>query len=597
MSFRAPIAEIVFTIRHIAGLDETIETSGNDDLSADMVEAILSEAARFTEDELDPISRIGDQAGCRLENGAVTTPPGWKEVYRRWREAGWNGVSAPAEWGGQNLPIVVHMALQELWNAGSAAFAVGPILTAGAIEALTAHASETLKQRYLPNLVAGTWMATMNLTEPQAGSDLGALRARAERAEDGTYRIFGQKIFITFGEHDFTENIVHLVLARLPDAPAGTAGISLFLVPKFIPDENGAPAERNDLVCAGIETKLGLHGSPTCTMIYGDSGEGATGWVVGEEHRGLAAMFTMMNNARLTIGVQGVGVATRAYDRALAYAHERRQGRAPGASGDRMSLIVEHPDVQRDLMRMKSLNAAARAITYSCAHATDMSRRGPEEIRGSWADRASLLTPVAKAFSTDAGVEVASLGIQVHGGTGYIEETGAAQDLRDARIFPIYEGTNGIQAIDLVTRKLRLGDGAAVRQLIDEFANTAKDVAALNRSDFGHMGARLLAATADLAITTEFLLGALAEKRTADALAAATPYLRLFGLATGGMFLAKGALHAANQDDGSGWVALARFFAESMVGETAALAGTIIESADGLRKAAAAHLLPAGSSA
>jgi acyl-CoA dehydrogenase len=590
MGLRAPIAEIVFTMRHIAGLDEIIATSKFTELSVDMVEAIVSEAARFAEDELDQISRVGDRVGCRLENGTVTTPPGWKETYRRWAKAGWNGVSAPAEWGGQNLPILVHAALQELWNAGSAAFAVGPILTAGAIEALNAHASDTLKERYLPNLVSGKWMATMNLTEPQAGSDLGALRARAERAGDGTYRIFGQKVFITFGEQDFTDNIIHLVLARLPDAPPGTAGISLFIAPKFVVADDGSLGERNDIVCAGIEHKLGLHGSPTCTMVYGESGKGATGWLVGEEHRGLAAMFTMMNNARLTIGIQGVGVATRAYDRAQAYAQERRQGHAPGASGDQMSLIVEHPDVQRDLLRMKSLNAGARAIAYSCAHAIDMSRRGPEGTRSAWADRASLLTPVAKAFSTDIGVEVASLGIQVHGGTGYIEDTGAAQDLRDARIFPIYEGTNGIQAIDLVTRKLRLGDGDAVRRLIDEFAQVAKEAAAINRGDFGQMGGLLLAATADLAVSTEFLARAVAEKRLADALAGATPYLRLFGLTAGGALLAKGALHAANQDEDASWIALARFFAETMVGETASLACTVTEGADGLRRAAEFHL-------
>jgi alkylation response protein AidB-like acyl-CoA dehydrogenase len=578
-------------MRHIAGLDAMLAAGGFGDLSADMVEAIFTEAGRFAEEELDPINRGGDREGCRLKDGRVTTPAGWKEAYRRWREAGWNGVSARAEWGGQELPVMVHAAASEIWNAGAAAFAAGPMLTMGAIEALEAHASDHLKKTYLPNLVAGIWMATMNLTEPQAGSDLNAIRTRAERAGDGTYRIFGQKIFITYGEHDLTDNIIHLVLARLPDAPAGTGGISLFLVPKFLVNEDGSLGGRNDLVCAGIEHKLGLHGSPTCTMVYGDGGKGAIGYVVGQEHRGLAAMFTMMNIARLTVGIQGIGVAARACDRAVAYAKERRQGRAPGAGRDTMSPIVEHPDVQRDLLRMKALTAASRAIAYSCAHAIDMGRRGPAAERGAWGERASLLTPVAKAFSTDAGVEVSSLGIQVHGGTGYIEETGAAQYLRDARIFAIYEGTNGIQAIDLVTRKLRLSEGATFRRLLDEYAAIAAEVASLNRADFGRMGGHLIAAAKHLGATSEYLATALAEGRLKDALAGATPYLRLFGLTAGGSLLAKGALRAAAAGDGAGWIALARFFAETMLDETAALAASVTGGADGLSQAAEAHLL------
>ena len=591
MSFRIPVDEIAFTMRHIAGLDAMLAAGGFDDLSVDMVEAILAEASRFAEEELDPINRGGDRIGCRLEDGRVTTPPGWKEAYRRWREAGWNGVSARAEWGGQELPVMVHAAASEIWNAGAAAFAAGPMLTMGAIEALEIHASEELKKTYLPKLVSGVWMATMNLTEPQAGSDLGAVRTRAERADDGSYRIFGQKIFITYGEHDLTDNIVHMVLARLPDAPTGTGGISLFLVPKFLVNDDGSLGERNDLICAGIEHKLGLHGSPTCTMVYGDSGKGAKGFLVGEEHRGLAAMFTMMNIARLTVGIQGIGVAARAYDRALAYARERRQGRAPGTARDAMSPIVEHPDVQRDLLRMKALTAASRAIAYSCAHAIDMSRRGPAAERGAWGERASLLTPIAKAFSTDAGVEVASLGIQVHGGTGYIEETGAAQHLRDARIFAIYEGTNGIQAIDLVMRKLRLSEGEAIERLIEEFAGIAGEVSAINRADFGRMGAHLTAAIKHLAASGEYLAAALSANKLREALAGATPFLRLFGLTAGGTLLAKGALKSAASENGAAWIALARFFAETMLDETAALSATVTEGAAGLDQAAAAHLL------
>jgi acyl-CoA dehydrogenase len=590
MGFRAPLADILFTMRHVADLDGVVSAGGSPELSSDMIEAILEAAGDFAETGLDAINRDGDRIGCVLTDGAVTTPPGWRETYRAFAEAGWNGVTASAEWGGQGLPVMVHAALQELWNAGAASFAVGPMLTMSAIEAIEAHATKDLKALYLPKLVAGTWMATMNLTEPQAGSDVGALRSRAERAGDGTYRIFGQKIFITYGEHDLAENIIHLVLARLADAPPGTGGISLFLVPKFLPDGNGAPGERNDLVCAGIEHKLGLHGSPTCTMSYGDKGDGAVGWLVGEENRGLAAMFTMMNIARLTVGVQGIGIAARAFDRALAYAHERTQGRAVGAPAGTASPIVEHPDVQRDLLRMKSLTMASRAVAMLCAEAIDRSRLAPAAERGFWAERASLLTPIAKAFSTDAGIEVASLGIQVHGGAGYIEETGAAQYLRDARIFPIYEGTNGIQAIDLVTRKLRLRDGKAVDELLAEFGAIVEKAAALNRPEFNVIAARLREALAALAGATDFLLRAQADGRMTTALVGATPYLRLFGLTAGGALLAKGALHAVVEGQ-DGWIAIARFFAETMLGETASLARTVIEGAESLEKAAGSHLL------
>jgi alkylation response protein AidB-like acyl-CoA dehydrogenase len=586
MAFQAPIAEIAFTLKAIAGLQPAMEAGLFGDLGAETVDAILAEAGRFASEDLAPLNRVGDKIGAKLADGKVTTAPGWRDVYRRWADAGWNGLAAPEAWGGQGLPTLLNTAVNELWNSGAASFAAGPMLTAGAIEALDAHASRELKEKYLPKLVSGEWMATMNLTEPQAGSDLAAIRSRAERAGDGTYRIFGQKIFITYGEHDLTDNIIHMVLAKLPDAPPGTGGISLFLVPKFIPKADGSAGERNDVVCAGIEHKLGLHGSPTCTMIFGDKGSGAVGWLVGEEHRGLAAMFTMMNLARLTVGIQGIGVAARAFDQALAYAHERRQGRAPGAAKGEMSPIVRHPDVQRDLLRMKALTAAARAIAYSCAFAIDLSHRGPAAERARWADRASLLTPIAKAFSTDIGIEVASLGIQVHGGTGYIEETGAAQYLRDARIFAIYEGTNGIQAIDLVTRKLRLADGAAVQSLIDELSAIATEAAQSNRVDLGATGAHLTAAIARLGETTEWLTTALAQDRLTEALAGATPYLRLFGLTAGGTLLAKGALRAAADGaEGQDFAAMARFFAETVIDESAALAATVTGGSEALRLA------------
>jgi 3-(methylsulfanyl)propanoyl-CoA dehydrogenase len=591
MAYRAPVDEIAYTLRNIADLDAVLAARGSENqLAPELVDTILAGAGRFAESELDPINASGDRFGCVLTDGTVKTPPGWKEAYQRWTAGAWNGISVPAEWGGQDLPTMIGAAVAELWNAGSAAFALGPLLTTSAIEALQTHAAHDLKARYLPRLVSGDWMATMNLTEPQAGSDLGALATRAERCEDDTYRIFGHKVFISYGEHDLAENIVHLVLARLRDAPAGTAGISMFVVPKFLVNDNGALGERNNVRCVGIERKLGLHASPTCTMVFGDGDEGAIGWLVGEENRGLAAMFTMMNTARLSVGIQGVGVAARAYDRAVAFAHERRQGRAPGVMGEANSPIVEHPDVQRNLLTMKALTAAARAISYACAHALDMSRLSPAEEREQWADRTGLLTPIAKAFSTDVAITVASLGIQVHGGTGYIEETGAAQDLRDARIFGIYEGTNGIQAIDLVTRKLGLAAGAAVGRMIDDLGRTAGDAAAVNRDDFGQMGARLVAATERLSTATEYLTGAISEGRRAEALAGATPYLQLFGFTAGGVLLAKGALHAAAAGGGQQWISLARFFAENLVDETAGLLTRVVDGAPALGAAARTNL-------
>jgi acyl-CoA dehydrogenase len=584
--YRAPLEDITRTLNHVAGLAPMLEKGLVDGLSPDLVEAIVAEAGRFAAEEIAPLARIGDQQGARLEDGEVRTPSGWPELYRKWCEGGWNALAAPAEWGGQGLPMMLSVAALEMWNSAAMAFALGPTLTIGAVEALEKHASEELKNTYLEKLVSGEWMSTMNLTEPQAGSDLGALRTRAERAEDGTYRIFGQKIFITFGEHDFTDNIVHLVLARLPDAPAGTKGISLFLVPKFLVNADGSLGRRNDVFCASIEHKLGLHASPTCTMIYGDGkfGEapGAVGWLVGEEHRGLACMFTMMNNARLAVGMQGVAVAEAACQKALAFAKERRQGRAPGWSGEGMSPIAAHPDVKRMLMTMKALTQAARAIAYSCAHAVDMSRLAAPGERAHWQERANLLTPVAKAFPTDVGVEVASLGIQVHGGMGFIEETGAAALLRDARIAPIYEGTNGIQAIDLVTRKLPQSGGEHVRGFIAELRGDAERVRGASMPELGETAACLSAALDDLEETTEHLLRLLGEGALETALAGATIYLRLFALAAGGAMLARGAVSSGNADAAR----LARFLAENHLAETAALRRSVVDGAESLLTAA-----------
>jgi butyryl-CoA dehydrogenase len=566
MSYRAPVAEMAFVMRHVAGLDTGIAEGLYGDLTADLVGSVLEEAGRFAEDVIAPLNRVGDQHGTPLKDGAVTMPPGWKEAYAAWTAAGWNALSGPEEYGGQGLPTLVAAACSEIWNSAAMAFGLGPLLTIGAVEAVDKHGSPELKARYLGKLVSGEWTGTMNLTEPHAGSDLAVLRARAERAGDGSYRITGTKIFITYGEHDLTDNIVHLVLARLPDAPPGTRGISLFLVPKILPD-----GTRNDLRCAGIEHKLGIHGSPTCTMAYGDGG-GAVGWLIGEENRGLACMFTMMNNARLNVGLQGVAIAERAYQAALAYAGERRQGRAPGWTGEGMSPILEHADVQRMLLTMKAYTAASRAICYLTAASLDRARLCPDEAgRKRAGERASLLTPVAKAFSTDIGIEVASLGIQVHGGMGFVEEAGAAQHLRDARIAAIYEGTNGIQAIDLVLRKLPLAGGETVRAEIARLWSTVRKVTQKGGAGFGLTAPRLRGAVESLDRATSFLLAALAAGEQDKLQAAATPYLRLFGLARGGVALAEEALAAeaalaAGDNDPAqhGRIALCRFFAENL---------------------------------
>jgi alkylation response protein AidB-like acyl-CoA dehydrogenase len=585
MPYRAPVADIAFTLKHGAGLGPALARDG--ELGADDIDAVLEEAGRFATDVIAPLNAVGDRHGTPFKDGVVVTPPGWKEAYRAWAAAGWGAVSLPAEWGGQALPHALNAACIEMWNSASMAYGIGPVLTMGAAEALAAYGSEPLKRSYLKKLVSGEWMGTMELTEPQAGSDVGALRTKAERAADGSYRIVGQKIFITYGEHELTDNIIHFVLARLPDAPAGNRGISLFLVPKFLPNADGSLGHRNDLRAHSIEHKLGIHASPTCTMVYGDQG-GATGYLVGEENRGLACMFTMMNLARLAVGLQGVGIAERATQQALEYARERKQGRAVGASDAGSSPIIVHPDVKRMLMTMRALTRAARSICYATAGAIDRSRDDGDNGKAAQ-DRAALLTPVAKAFSTDIGIEVASLGIQVHGGMGYIEETGAAQHLRDARIAAIYEGTNGIQALDLVARKLPLEGGAVARTYLDELRRTAKAVQATNDPSFGQTGARLTEAIDSLDRATAWLLGKIG-KEPQSALAGATPYLRLFGHTAGGCMLADEALTALRLSDGDPMarVAIARFFAENIVVQASGLERAVTEGADSVNAADAA---------
>jgi len=576
MTYRAPVAEIAFMAKTF-GLDSLLKEGLAPELADDLADAVLEEAGKFATDRIAPLNQIGDQIGNRFEDGVVTTAPGWKETYRDWAEGGWNGLTAPSEHGGQALPQLLQTACSEMWTSASMAFMLGPMLTTGAVDALVAHGSEELKNIYLDRLVSGEWMGTMNLTEPHAGSDVGALKTRAERSSDGSYRISGQKIYITYGEHDLTDNIIHLVLARLPDAPQGTRGISLFLVPKFLVNADGTLGARNDVRCAGLEHKLGIHASPTCTMIYGDQG-GAVGYLIGEENRGLNCMFTMMNSARLGVGLQGVAIAERAYQLALAYASERKQGRALGSTADGMSAIIAHPDVRRMLMLMRSRTDAARAICYMTAAAMDRSHRetDPEKRKAS-EERAALLTPIAKAWSTDIGIEVASLGIQVHGGMGFIEGSGAAQHLRDARIAAIYEGTNGIQAIDLVTRKLPLSNGDAVRSLFGEMHATLNALKASNLPGFGASADKLSEAMAALEAATLWMAKALKE-RTEEALASATPYQTLFGTTLGGINLVRAAL----ADPSEKHIATARFFAEQIIPEAQSLSRTVTEGATAL---------------
>jgi 3-(methylsulfanyl)propanoyl-CoA dehydrogenase len=572
MSYRAPVADIAFTLKHAAGLKTALADGIYGDLDEETVDSVLAEAGRYASDVIAPLNSVGDKFGTPFKDGKVSTPPGWKDAYTAWAAAGWNGLAAPADWGGQDLPHALNAACIEMWNSASMAFGIGPVLTMAAIDALHAYGSDTLKKEYLGKLISGEWMGTMQLTEPQAGSDVGALRTKAERASGGTYRITGSKIFITYGEHDLTDNIIHFVLARLPDAPAGTKGISLFLVPKVMPD-----GTRNDVRAHSVEHKLGIHASPTCTMVYGDHG-GAVGFLIGEENKGMACMFTMMNRARLAVGLQGVGIAERATQQALVYARERKQGP--------VGAIIAYADVKRMLLTMRALTGAARAICYATGIAIDRSLRAKTDAARKGAhERASLLTPIAKAFSTDIGTEVASLGIQVHGGMGYIEETGASQHYRDARIAAIYEGTNGIQAIDLVTRKIPLEGGKVVALYIDELRRTVASIRSSNAPGFGEAAARLGEAVESLERATRWLNS----QRSSDAaLAGATPYLRLFGNAAGGCMLAEDALASLRAGDGAGRTALARFFAENIAIQASNLERSVTEGAESIIGAQAA---------
>ncbi|MGK8232593.1 acyl-CoA dehydrogenase [Roseovarius sp. MS2] len=551
MPYRAPVDEYRFLFDHIVGLSHVVDTDRFAEATPDMTAAILSEAARLCEEVLYPLQRSGDLHPAKLENGVVRTSPGYADGYRAIADGGWVSISAHPDHGGMGLPMTVTTAVNEMMSSACLSLQLNPLMTQGQIEALEHHASDHLKATYLPKLVSGAWAGTMNLTEPQAGSDVGALRSKAEPMGDGTYAVTGQKIYISWGDNDFTENVCHLVLARLPDGVPGTKGISLFLVPKFIPDENGAPGKRNSLKVVSLEHKMGLHGSPTAVMQY----DGAIGWLVGEAHDGMRAMFTMMNNARLGVGGQGIGVAEGAYQHALAYAMDRKQGRTPvqGGSGS----IIEHADVRRMLATMKADIFAARAIALACAQAIDMQTATDKPH---WAARAAFLTPIAKAFGTDTGIAVAEMGVQVHGGMGFIEETGAAQYSRDVRVTAIYEGTNGIQAMDLAARKLMDG-GEAAYALLDEIEAQAEAA----RASLPELAEPVWQAAESLREAVDWMLG---HQDLNQRFAGAAPFLRGFARVLGGHFHLKAALTEAGDGPRT---RLARFYITRLLPEHAGL--------------------------
>jgi len=539
----APIKDMRFVMDEIVGIRQVATLPGYEEATPDMADAILEEAAKFASGMLAPLNRIGDTQGCKLGENGVVTADGWRDAYRAYCEAGWNGLSAPTEFGGQGLPETIGIAVKEMFSSANLSFSLGPVLTGGAVAALLTCANEEQKSTYLGKMISGEWTGTMNLTEPDAGSDLALIRSRAEPQADGTYRIFGQKIFITYGDHDMTENIVHLVLARLPDAPAGVRGISLFLVPKILVNADGSLGAHNDAYCVSIEHKLGIHGSPTSVMAFGDRG-GAVGYLLGEANRGLEYMFIMMNEARMGVGLQGVALGERAYQQALTYARERKQGR-DAITGDALVTIDKHPDIRRMLMLMKSRVEACRAVTYYTAGLLDRAHAGidPDQKKRDLY-LAELLIPVVKGGGTEMGIDVTSLGIQVHGGMGFIEETGAAQYWRDSRITTIYEGTTGIQANDLIFRKLMRDHGATAKVAFGEIAATAKSLLASNRPELKAMGQRLHDALLAWTVCTEWVMSNVKSNLSA-VLTAAVSYLNLSVIVCGGWMMGKAALAAA----------------------------------------------------
>ncbi|GLQ06534.1 acyl-CoA dehydrogenase [Sneathiella chinensis] len=582
----APLKDMRFVLNNIVDLEGLSQIDTFSHAESDVVDAVLEEAAKLSGNVLSPLNWSGDQEKTSVKDGVVTSPAGWRDAYQQFAEGGWNGISAPEEFGGGGMPQAVSLATVEMWNSANLAFALCPLLTQGAIESLIAHGTEEQKNKYLEKLVTGEWTATMNLTESHAGSDVGALRTKAEPAEDGSWRISGQKIFITYGEHELAENIIHLVLARTPGSPAGTKGISLFIVPKYLVNDDGSLGERNDLQCVSLEEKIGIHASPTAVMSYGDNG-GCIGYLIGGENNGMACMFTMMNNARLGVGTQGLAIAERAYQKAVEYALERRQGRAVGTPKGESAPIVRHADVRRMLMTMKSQIEAMRCLIYLNGESLDKGHNHPDPAtRQSALDLAELLTPLSKAWSTDLGVELSSTAVQIHGGMGFIEETGVGQFYRDSRILPIYEGTNGIQALDLVGRKLALRGGEPVRNLLSEMAHYAEEMRG-NDEGLNGIARQLDAAVTALKDATDWMYSNAPNDPNA-APAGATPYLRMFATTVGGYLLAKSAVKArtlldagdSDTDFLNGKITTARFFAAQILPQVAGLLGPVTEGAD-----------------
>jgi acyl-CoA dehydrogenase len=592
--YHAPLKEMRFVLTELAGLEQVSKLPGFEEAAPDVVMAILDEAAKFANEVLDPLNVVGDREGARrLDDGTVRTPSGFKDAYKQYCANGWNGLTKNPDFGGQGLPQLVSTAVEEMWHAANLAFDLCPMLTQGAIEAIELVGTEEQKQRFLPKLVSGEWAGTMNLTEAQAGSDLAAVRTRAVPQPDGSFKLYGQKIFITYGEHDYTDNIIHLVLARTPTAPEGVKGISLFIVPKFLVNADGSIGARNDVQCISLEHKLGIHASPTAVLAYGDHG-GAVGYLVGEENRGLEYMFIMMNLARFSVGLEGVGIAERAYQRAAAYAKERVQGR-PVGSEKGTGTIIDHPDVRRMLLSMRAQTEAMRAIAYVTAAALDNAHHHPEaEARKRHQAFAELMIPIVKGWCTETAQEIAYTGVQVHGGMGYIEETGAAQHYRDARIITIYEGTTGIQANDLIGRKTARDGGKMALSVIAEMRALDGELARQSGAEFAAIRTQLAAAALALKEAVEWIAVTYGKDARA-AHAASVPYLKLWGITAGGWQMARAAIAAARHlADGKGEadfyrakIATARFYADYFLPQTVALKHSIVTAGESVLALAA----------
>ena len=577
-TYTAPLKDMRFVLNELAGLSEVARLPGCEEATPDTVDAILEEAARFASEVLDPLNRSGDEEGSKWADGEVRTPKGFREAYRKFAEGGWNALPFEPDWGGQGLPKLVATPVDEMWTSANMSFSLCPLLTQGAVHALALRGAGELQQTYIPKMVAGEWTGTMNLTEPQAGSDLALVKTRAVREGDH-YRISGQKIFITYGEHDLTRQIVHLVLARTPEAPEGTKGISLFVVPKYLVKPDGSLGERNGARCASLEHKLGIHASPTAVMIF----DQAVGYLVGEENRGLETMFIMMNAARFGVGLEGVAIAERAFQRALAFSKERLQGR--DLAGGRTVPIIRHPDVRRMLMLMKSQTEAMRALAYVVAAALDFANRAPEEgVKKRSQAFVDLMIPIVKGWSTETGIEIASLGVQVHGGMGFVEETGAAQYLRDARITTIYEGTTGIQAMDLVGRKIAREGGATAKAWLEELRGFDAELARSENPDVQSLRGSLAAGVRAFADCVQFIVS---EKGPHAALAGAVPFLKLAGIVAGGWQMARAALAAEKNLSGDrsfyqAKIATARFYGEHVLVQAGGLRDTVVKGGAGV---------------